>query len=578
MPSFVTSIKHSQLVVGTLPRLPYYQDLTEDQKQNIKEIWNAVKQLHIRPEGNNQLQYLPKSSDSIRMQIDTLKIDLMSNEAKINSLTSLYIRALKKKHSVSFSNTVDYVSESHSGFFPLKEDCSLFGSRETTVFMTLYDDIYNCYSSGTQATASLNKSLQVDRPTNENNSYELKSIHSYSNNWSTTTSSKLNRGSRRNMVHTKRNPEVYFFGNKKSAGGMGKTTFSRDSSTQSQQSKRSTSEAKTNKGFQKPEHKTVSIKDGKPACPAVICGETKGDLIATVSHIKIAPREGCPIHGKDPCQGPNCVLASAERDNAPVKVTTANNPRRGVFEVVIRRLTGAPLARNELMLEWTPPPCRAPTCGPSPCSVPCSPLSKCKMLVCRPAPCKPKYCKRACKRPCGPSPGCARPCGQPCRPVPCRKCSAPCRRPRRPCSPVRCRPCPPPRFRPCPSPRLRPCPPPRCLPCDPSPPCTPYRPVPCAIPRCNMPCSAPCKSTPCLRPCPIGRGRRARKARSSPKIRSHRKKLSPCLNRTSGCPMSRCCSLPGSCFGCRPCPPRKCSSIGPCRPSKYFKTVCSTCC
>ncbi|OWR40623.1 hypothetical protein KGM_206037 [Danaus plexippus plexippus] len=80
--------------------------------------------------------------------------------------------------------------------------------------------------------------------------------------------------------------------------------------------------------------KTVTIKEEKPQKPCPALATTKGDMMVTVSHIKIGPKESCPVHGSEPCQGPKCVLASSGQEQAPVKITSVNNPRRGVFEVV----------------------------------------------------------------------------------------------------------------------------------------------------------------------------------------------------------------------------------------------------
>ncbi|CAB3225354.1 unnamed protein product [Arctia plantaginis] len=90
----------------------------------------------------------------------------------------------------------------------------------------------------------------------------------------------------------------------------------------------------------KPSKKTVSIKDDKSGM---------------ISHIQIGPNVSCPIYGTSPCQGPNCKQAIDKQEaQSPVKITEIFNPRRGVFEIVVRKQKGAKV-HNELMLEWTPP-------------------------------------------------------------------------------------------------------------------------------------------------------------------------------------------------------------------------------
>lgn len=581
---------------------------------------------------------------------ENLKFSTESIQAKLDhSITSLCtIRS--KRRSVSFSDKVDYLSKSYSHFSNYQQKYynntpkSIFGKKETTVYMTLFNDFCRRRTSGSQATASINKCLQVTRSTAGAGAVNNYYVHNPSSpDYCSTcnTSTLPYPDSRKQSIQDNRvrSSDVYFFGKKKDDQnrfkGMGFSKFKKSgqkvtaaqvqndpvhassasvqanspSNTTAAQTKRSS--GGSNNG------KMVSIKESKP-CPAA---GTKGEMMATVSHIRIGPKDPCPVHGREPCQGPKCIVAASGADEqAPVKVSTMTNPRRGVFELVIRRMTGAPLAKNELMLEWTPPPSRPPPCGspcPTPCYMgpPCRP-SRCKMIVCRPSPCRPaKCCKKACKRPCGP---------MPCRPVPCKKCCRssccgktcrpckpcpppsrcrpcppsprcrPCSPPRcRPCSPPRCRPCSPPRYRTCSPPRCRPCSPPHCKPCPPSPrcgPCSPPRCKPCPPSPCKSPCGPPCcqtpckssccqssctascKSSPCLRRCPVGY-RRPRKIRSQPKIKAHRKLISPCYNRSKACPVVRCRSVPGPCFGCcsvPPCPPRKCCSVFPCPTRKCY--------
>ncbi|XP_021206115.1 uncharacterized protein LOC101745488 isoform X1 [Bombyx mori] len=442
-----------------------------------------------------------------------------------------------------------------------------FNVNETTVFMTLLDNSKIRRTSGSQATASINKCLQASKENNSERIYGASTLSSSSNNWSTCTLSTCpHRNFRQGNNH---DADVYFFGNKKENKlnvGMGSSDSKSNRKNSGQhapikgeknsnvkntagvqaQSQSNTAAAQTGKckgsSATTSTCKAVSIKDEKSenVCPAV--SGTKGDMVATVSHIKIGPREPCPVHGREPCQGPKCIIASSGEDHVPVKVTTVTNPRRGVFELVVRKMTGAPLAKNELMLEWTPPPYRQPPCG-TPCLIPCTTpgrVPKCKMIVCRPSRCKTKSCKGP-KRPCGP--------------ISCRSPSKKCIKTY--CCLTTCRPC-----KPCPIiPRCR-------------------SPSPCKSPRvcCSTLCSTPCKSTPCLRSCPVGR-KKTRRAKSQPRIRAHKKRMSPCLNRISACPVVRCRSIPGPCIACCPipCPIRKCCSGSPFKPPKCCRSTCSSC-
>ncbi|XP_045510161.1 uncharacterized protein LOC123705443 isoform X2 [Colias croceus] len=449
------------------------------------------------------------------------------------------------------SSSTIYPDSSISGFRNnSSESKSIFGEKETIVYMTLFNDFYHHKSSGTQATASVNKCFQV---------YSSNSIDSRSEYCSSCNATTSQQGSSRCITDEVHYSEVYFFGRKKEpadkkgvGGKCSKTKLCKTGQPPTSASKstdaKNRPKPKTNTQSQTKRSrgattstgttKSVSIKDDKPEKPCPAVAASKGEMMATVSHIKIGPKEPCPVHGKDPCQGPKCILAASGEDQAPVKVTTATNARRGVFELVIRKITGAPLARNELMLEWTPPPCRPPPC-PSPCPIPCAfptPCrpSKCKLIICKPSPCKPKCCKK-------------KPCGQPCSP--CKKC----------CKTSCCG---------------RPCPPPSCPTCSG---CTPFPPPPCRKP-CSPPCcKSPCRSSPCLRPCPVGR-KRPRRCKSQPKIKTHKKRTSPCSNRSKTCPVVKCRSMPGCCVVPMPCPPRKCCSVAPCKPAKCCRSNCSTCC
>ena len=250
----------------------------------------------------------------------------------------------------------------------------IFGSKEISVYMTIPDKCSNFRQSlGTQATASVNKCLQVY------DKWRKPSLSTNSDYCSTCTMSTMpcayNKKYTPEKIFT---PEVYFFGRKKDEKkkGMGSKASNSSLAQKSQATSTGTksdvkkigSKSSVQSGPKKPHvsiaksksqistkpvsgtSKSVTIKDDKAQKPCPSLGVSKGDMMVTVSHIKIGPKETCPVHGSEPCRGPKCVLASSGEEQGPVKVTSANNPRRGVFEIVIRKLTGAPLARNELML------------------------------------------------------------------------------------------------------------------------------------------------------------------------------------------------------------------------------------
>ncbi|XP_026758538.1 uncharacterized protein LOC113517986 isoform X1 [Galleria mellonella] len=622
---------------GILPSLPYYQELTKDQKQEIKTMIKTVEQYKTEERLmltsiNSTSQTVTAISDNLKISIESMKFPYWTyntnlSSSEISSVTSL-CTLRSKRRSVSFSNTVNCISKSHQSFsYPLRDDDSkrniyfekdYFGENETTVYMTLFDNFCRCRTSGTQATASINKCLQVCH--NSSTDTHPSAIVINSKLCSTCSLPRPNRNI------TQRNPNmhnsnIFFFGmnkqqesNKSGMGSSGSKTklkgtakatvapvksekgTLRETTSIQTQSKSSSIAVQTKKARDSSTGtstgKAVTIKEnklGKP-CPA-LRNVTKGDMMTTVSHIQITPRELCPINGTEPCLGPKCIIAASGGEQAPVKVTTMTNPRRGVFELIIRRMTGAPLAKNELMLEWTPPPSRPLPCRSSCRIIPCYPprtgrQTKCKMIVSRHTPCKPKCCKKSCKKPCGPV-SCkkcyiASCCGKICRPckpctpspyskpfpplskckrsIPCYYCksypSSPCTKP---CLPS---PCP----KPClPLPCSKLCPPSACMGSCSLSPCNP-----CEPPCCRKPCSSSCKSTPCLRPYPVGR-KKTRKAHSQPKIKAHRKRKSPCCNRSKACPVVKCRSMPGPYIGCNSiplCPPRKCKSVYPCKPTK----------
>ncbi|PZC80400.1 hypothetical protein B5X24_HaOG214702 [Helicoverpa armigera] len=393
---------------GALPSLPIYQDLTEDQITDIKSKNKEVTLLHVEDHFINLLNTgssIPCSETTTVVDEypqsfpEKLKFSTESMQTKLDNSTASLCTIRSKRRSVSFSDKIDYVSKSYSHFSNFRKkhnrdaSKSIFGKKETTVYMTLFNDFCRRRTSGTQATASVNKCLQAKR--SNASSYNPYCTSNPSNNTSNCQSlTTPNQDSRRQSYQNncERYSDVYYFGKKKEGMGSRRRTSSVSAqndgiklSTASvqAQSHSSASGAQTKKtSGGSTNGRMVSIKENP--CPGAI-PNAKGEMVATVSHIRIGPKDPCPVHGREPCQGPRCIAAAAalSEEQEPVKISTATNPRRGVFELVIRRMNGAPLARNELMLEWTPPPTRPSTCG-SPCATPCIALSP----VCRPSKCK----------------------------------------------------------------------------------------------------------------------------------------------------------------------------------------------
>ncbi|RVE42491.1 hypothetical protein evm_012863 [Chilo suppressalis] len=373
---------------GELLKKPYTQEIIKEQKINLmttmqtdrlfmSEIVLAnIKECNERSNIQKQFARLPdysmqpSESYTVYENISTFAFDSIESN----------------KQSIPLFNTLDYANNSQSDYlnsehdsFDLENDL-FFGTKETAVYMTLYDDLSYNHSlrsrstAGTQATASINKCLQIQNES-DISTRRQNTISSNSCNYSSCTMT-TNPYYGNKKIDRMRYSDVYFFGRKRDPPNpeqmeMGKKVkLQRGGQTNSipiQTNKVTGASTGTST-------KTVSIKEDKSCnestCPA-IAQSVKGDMVATVSHIKLGPREPCPVHGKEPCQGPKCIVASSGEEKAPVKVTTVSNPRRGVFELVIRKMTGAPLAKNELMLEWTPPP-NQPSCI-TPCILPCSP-------------------------------------------------------------------------------------------------------------------------------------------------------------------------------------------------------------
>ncbi|CAG9781902.1 unnamed protein product [Diatraea saccharalis] len=377
---------------GDLPNTPYTQEITAELKLNVMATMqkDCIDMDEMVLTGYNKRKYFENFSKHNKRSSESY----MAYE-KYSTFTNYYKKP--RKHSISFFNKVNSTLNSrktkNENEILQPEKDVIFGTKETAVYMTLYDDLFynrtlrTQSTAGTQATASINKCLQIQFESN-NNEPSIKNSNScsyYSSCTMTTLPYYDNK-----KIDRLRYSDVYFFGRKRDStssekmemGKKGKHQRSGQTNSMTVQTNKVTG-ASTGTCT-----KTVSIKDEKTCnentCPA-IAQPAKGEMVATVSHIKLGPREPCPIHGRDPCQGPKCIVASSGEEKAPVKVTTLSNPRRGVFELVIRRITGAPLAKNELMLEWTPPPCQ-PSCG-QPCILPCSPVvpscypTKCKMIL-----------------------------------------------------------------------------------------------------------------------------------------------------------------------------------------------------
>ncbi|KAI8430809.1 hypothetical protein MSG28_000964 [Choristoneura fumiferana] len=602
--------------------MPLYQELTEEQKQIIRassteEQNNLIN--HFIEDTLDKCQKKESLPDIVFEKVNNGCLQLYVSLPKESSTTSKLgsfssspstwtLRS--KRRSVSFSDTVNYLTNDDTcSIYSTKMDVvePIFGKKETTVYMTLFDESCRHRTSGTQATASINKCFQA-APTQSvlqyNPSAYCGTISDCSSIYSTSTA-PCRSNMQRPLSGSMRYSDVicYLEENEKSKehgmgsqSGLNRTVIvaplkqekkcrrsgKTDKKTSSSSIPSDQKEKKT-KGCSAgtSPSKAVSIKDPEKPCPAA--PGTKGDIIATISHVKIGPREFCPVHGREPCQGPKCIVAAnSGEEKAPVKISNVNNPRRGVFELVIRRISGAPLARNELMLEWTPPPARPPPCGPCPvvCSPPgpCRPV-KCRMIVCR-SSCEPKCCKKRCKKPCGP---------KPCRVVPCLPPP-----PYKPCKP--CKPCDPPfpfKSAPCsPCPPCASCPP--CPPfpsCSPGPPCLPLcsKPKrPCRPPRPCRPCppfklcppSKPCKSCRPCKPCkpdlasPTPRTSIIFKpnAPGRNKPRCCKPRCSQCRPCSPSGPFKPRCPSPPCLSCCKPCKPRK-----PCGPAPCRRPACKRC-
>lgn len=547
----------------------------------------------------------------LRMYIDDKQVLSEFSNAKDwcseEYIASSYLLPFNKDR---VSNTTN-ISANVTNFYTQSTDnfSSLFSQNETCVYMTLCSTGNHCKNSETQATAAINKCLQV-------RSDNIQSITCVPSNmevdnglnwWSCNSSTTANNNNKSIESSLCEDIPLYFMGLRRANAKYKSSTQSTEVGSNKPWPKKrdyntqiSGSDKGSDKGSGHESRQSQSTEMSKKTaiwCQTSSCKPTSHtQLVTTVSHVKKKPLRPCPVYDREPSTGPKCNVNYPPTDDekAPVIVTTGANPRRGVFEIVIRRLNGAPLAKNELILEWTPPasiPCGGPC--PLPCFLPntCRP-TKCTTMICRTQPCKPsKCCMKICKRPyspkpCGPVPCGPLPCGpMACGPMPCggicpRKCYRPPRRPNPPqlylpvCQsslPGPCLPwaCPP---RPCP-PRL--CPPrlcrlPRtCL----TPPC-------CDRPCQSSPCSGyPCPSTPCFRLCPVGKCRRWKKNRK-PKIKKHRKHISPCLNRADCCPVVSCRSMPPGCGRCASCSAGK--SCGPCVKFPFkprcCKSACTNCC
>lgn len=562
--------------------MPLCQELTEEQILDIKSSNKEINNVRLIPYPKRKITPVIYILDKNINSMDNFE-NSVSNSLFSTAYSATSVITLKANPStLTWNDRLDIIStynvaQNFENNYDLKNKS--FGHQETAVYMTtLFNDFNHRRTSGTQATASINKCLQVHPDSNLDTRYTVSTIDGTTSEYCSSFTIPVIKDSKRYIARNCRNSEIYFWGRKKDESnekckqpGVGKTdsktkvhksgkvtaapvkSLTKDSAGVQAKSQSSSTGAQTGKSrgasTSTSTAKSVSIKDNKQERPCPACPGAKEDMVATLTHIRIGPKEPCPIYGKDPCEGPKCKAALSGEEKSPVKVTTVTNSRRGVFELVIRRLTGAPLAKNELMLEWTPPPSRSQPCStpcPMPCTipVPCR-LPKCKMIVCRPVPCKPKCCKKVCKKPCGPPSYCRNCCKSSCGGKPCRPSMSRLRQSRR-----------------------EPCPP---LPCK----------TPCAPTYCKSPCSMLCKSSPCLRVCPVGR-RKPRRARSQPRIKAHRKRASPCCNRSKKCPVVQCRSIPGPIAGCckiPPCtwPPRKCRSVAPCKPISC-KSHCSTCC
>lgn len=230
-----------------------------------------------------------------------------------------------KNRSVTFAKTVDYFWNSQNQAIHLttkksnminKPENVLFGKNETTVYMTLFEDYTRRQSTGTQATGSINKCLQF------NGSKIIPTINCSNYNGKRSSTNLLYLNNKNPIPSHFRNQSIYFFGKKKDGVKLNKGMGSQDSmkssqhkctptavSTQACASKScvsmQTKKITENNSSTGPKSVTIKTTPLKP-CPAL--GTVKGEMMATVSHIKIAPTQPCPVHGRTQERKKNKVL------------------------------------------------------------------------------------------------------------------------------------------------------------------------------------------------------------------------------------------------------------------------------
>ncbi|KOB75180.1 Uncharacterized protein OBRU01_06778 [Operophtera brumata] len=481
------------MVLGTLLSLPFCHLRNEEKKEDIVATFNEVEScnnglLKKQPSHSNSQATDVKVKERLHYLIENVTLpesyprmvsDLM------DSVSSTFIDILRPiKHCDYFLYTLNCISEKR--LMEDNLDSSLFGNRETTVNMLLLDDFSQQGTSLVQATKSNNKCLQAVCDCENERSSNMFLVNS--NDCSTSTNFYVPPRALTQDVDTVDHSGVYYLFRikQKLEPGMGRSGSKSSRSVKiiaapvctvksKPKVKRTDTHSSTKRSKAKPEtcSSGSQTSSSRRVTSGTISGSClkrkkgqrredagiKGEMSATILHIQIVPGDPYTVDGAHTPCGPN----SREREKKAQPQLP--NPRRGVFELVIRRINGTPHPKNELMLEWKHPPPGGQVQSQGQEQDPSGrPYSMIFYAPCQPRKCIHKYCKKAFKKPFGP---------MPCYCVPYKKCSPPL----------------------------------KCWSCQSH----------CATTCYNFPCTSPCQSSPCMRPCPFGR-RTPRKVRSHPRI------------------------------------------------------------
>ncbi|CAG4984935.1 unnamed protein product [Parnassius apollo] len=169
------------LIPGTLLSLPRNEDNVEVNKNNITsdDIEPLILDLYKTDERFKAESETTSNYESSQCLTDSSNIDFSNELTKPITLTAdlfstssvCTVSTIRsKRRSVSFSRTIDYFwsqtlksSTNCLDTLSSEDDSRVFGNNETTVYMTLFGDRCNLQCSGTQATGSVNKCIQINR-------------------------------------------------------------------------------------------------------------------------------------------------------------------------------------------------------------------------------------------------------------------------------------------------------------------------------------------------------------------------------------------------------------------------------